>query len=58
MVVAQIRNTAPRASSHSCQKAIPKPSTQMAIAIVNGQMQSGLAHYRTFGQREGRRLSC
>ncbi|GJD89499.1 hypothetical protein BHAOGJBA_3027 [Methylobacterium hispanicum] len=27
-------------------------------AIVNGQMQSGLAHYRTFGQREGRRLSC
>ena len=27
-------------------------------AIVNGQMQSGLAHYRTFGRREGRRLSC
>lgn len=27
-------------------------------AIVNGQMTSGLAHYRTFGQREGRRLSC
>jgi hypothetical protein len=27
-------------------------------AIVNGQMASGLAHYRTFGRREGRRLSC
>jgi hypothetical protein len=27
-------------------------------AIVNGQMESGLAHYRTFGRREGRRLSC
>lgn len=27
-------------------------------AIVNGQMESGLAHYRSFGRREGRRLSC
>ena len=27
-------------------------------AIVNGQMESGLAHYRTFGRREGRRLTC
>ena len=27
-------------------------------AIANGQMESGAAHYRTFGRREGRRLSC
>ena len=27
-------------------------------AVVNGQMESGLAHYRKFGVREGRRLSC
>lgn len=27
-------------------------------AIINGQMKSGLAHYRTFGRRENRRLSC
>ncbi|GJE62581.1 hypothetical protein [Methylobacterium trifolii] len=27
-------------------------------AIVNGQMESAIAHYRTFGRREGRRLSC
>ncbi|GEP09622.1 hypothetical protein MMMDOFMJ_0707 [Methylobacterium gnaphalii] len=27
-------------------------------AIVNGQVTSGLAHYRTFGRRENRRLSC
>lgn len=27
-------------------------------AVMRGQMPSGLAHYRTFGRREGRRLSC
>ena len=27
-------------------------------AIVRGQIQSGAAHYQTFGMREGRRLSC
>lgn len=27
-------------------------------AIANGQMESAAAHYRTFGRREGRRLSC
>ncbi|GJE50808.1 hypothetical protein GOFOIKOB_3861 [Methylobacterium tardum] len=27
-------------------------------AIANGQMESGAAHYRVFGRREGRRLSC
>ena len=27
-------------------------------AVVNGQVPSGLAHYRKFGIREGRRLSC
>lgn len=27
-------------------------------AVVNGQVTSGLAHYRTFGRRENRRLSC
>ncbi|MDP4005225.1 hypothetical protein [Methylobacterium sp. NEAU K] len=27
-------------------------------AVANGQMESGAAHYRTFGRREGRRLSC
>lgn len=27
-------------------------------AISNGQMESGAAHYRVFGRREGRRLSC
>ncbi|MEH3147753.1 MAG: hypothetical protein PGN34_20970 [Methylobacterium frigidaeris] len=27
-------------------------------AVVNGQMESGLKHYRIHGQREGRRLSC
>lgn len=27
-------------------------------AVNRGQMESGSAHYRTFGRREGRRLSC
>lgn len=27
-------------------------------AVMRGQMPSGLAHYQTFGRREGRRLSC
>ncbi len=27
-------------------------------AVRSGQMESGLAHYRQFGQRERRRLSC
>ena len=27
-------------------------------AVQSGQMESGAAHYRTFGRREGRRLSC
>ncbi|WP_238273091.1 hypothetical protein [Methylobacterium cerastii] len=27
-------------------------------AVNRGQMESGAAHYRTFGRREGRRLSC
>lgn len=27
-------------------------------AISRGQMESGAAHYRVFGRREGRRLSC
>ena len=27
-------------------------------AVASGQMESGAAHYRTFGRREGRRLSC
>ncbi|TXM67414.1 hypothetical protein FV226_22035 [Methylobacterium sp. WL12] len=27
-------------------------------AISRGQMESGAAHYRAFGRREGRRLSC
>ncbi len=27
-------------------------------AIVNGQATSGVDHYRLFGRREGRRLSC
>ena len=27
-------------------------------AIERGQMESGAAHYRVFGRREGRRLSC
>ena len=27
-------------------------------AIERGQMESAIAHYRTFGRREGRRLSC
>ena len=27
-------------------------------AVSNGQMESGAAHYRTFGRREGLRLSC
>lgn len=27
-------------------------------AVNRGQMESGLVHYRTFGRREGRRLSC
>lgn len=27
-------------------------------AVNNGQMESGAAHYKTFGRREGRRLSC
>lgn len=27
-------------------------------AVANGQMESGAAHYRVFGRREGRRLSC
>ncbi|GJD97934.1 hypothetical protein [Methylobacterium iners] len=27
-------------------------------AVNRGQMESGAAHYRVFGRREGRRLSC
>ncbi|MGU3361832.1 hypothetical protein ACLBWX_15990 [Methylobacterium sp. M6A4_1b] len=27
-------------------------------AVSRGQMESGAAHYRVFGRREGRRLSC
>ena len=27
-------------------------------AIANGQMESGAAHWRVFGRKEGRRLSC
>ncbi|GJE12635.1 hypothetical protein [Methylobacterium longum] len=27
-------------------------------AVAAGQMESGAAHYRVFGRREGRRLSC
>ena len=27
-------------------------------AVNNGQMESGSVHYRTFGRRERRRLSC
>ncbi|WP_426219933.1 hypothetical protein [Methylobacterium sp. NFXW15] len=27
-------------------------------AVMRGQMPSGLTHYRTYGRREGRRLSC
>ena len=27
-------------------------------AVQSGQMESGAAHYKTFGRREGRRLSC
>lgn len=27
-------------------------------SVNRGQMQSGAAHYQTFGAREGRRLSC
>lgn len=27
-------------------------------AVARGQMESGLVHWRTFGRREGRRLSC
>ncbi|WP_298957213.1 hypothetical protein [uncultured Methylobacterium sp.] len=27
-------------------------------AVVNGQMESGLKHYRVHGQREGRKLTC
>lgn len=27
-------------------------------AVERGQMESAAAHYRTFGRREGRRLSC
>ncbi|WP_336490412.1 hypothetical protein [Methylobacterium nigriterrae] len=27
-------------------------------AVERGQMESGAAHYRVFGRREGRRLSC
>ena len=27
-------------------------------AVARGQMESGIAHWRTFGQRERRRLSC
>ena len=27
-------------------------------AVDRGQMESGAAHYRTFGRRERRRLSC
>lgn len=27
-------------------------------AVANGQMQSGAAHYRVFGRRERRRLTC
>jgi hypothetical protein len=27
-------------------------------AVVNGQMESGWAHYQKHGRREGRRLSC
>lgn len=27
-------------------------------AVRRGTMESGFSHYRTFGRREGRRLSC
>lgn len=27
-------------------------------AVARGQMESAIAHYRTFGQRERRRLTC
>lgn len=27
-------------------------------AVNNGQMESAAAHYKVFGRREGRRLSC
>ncbi len=27
-------------------------------AVSRGQMESGAAHYKVFGRREGRRLSC
>ncbi|AWN43091.1 hypothetical protein U8607_19820 [Methylobacterium durans] len=27
-------------------------------AVARGQMESGATHYRVFGRREGRRLSC
>lgn len=27
-------------------------------AVASGQMASGAAHYKVFGRREGRRLSC
>ncbi|HEX8416801.1 MAG TPA: hypothetical protein VF641_04275 [Methylobacterium sp.] len=27
-------------------------------AVSNGQMESAAAHYKVFGRREGRRLSC
>jgi hypothetical protein len=27
-------------------------------SVYRGETESGLAHYRTFGRREGRRLSC
>jgi hypothetical protein len=27
-------------------------------AVDRGQMESGAAHYKVFGRREGRRLSC
>jgi hypothetical protein len=27
-------------------------------AVANGQMESGAAHWRVFGRKEGRRLSC
>lgn len=30
----------------------------VARAVEQGQMRSGNTHYRTFGRREGRRLSC
>lgn len=27
-------------------------------AVANGQMESGAAHWRVFGRKEGRRLTC